>query len=293
MHNIGIVWDFDGTLAPDDSTMKTVEIISSGEVSGDEFFRRVKQLKGETSVAETDWKHIQAMDAPIWMYTLSRMASEKSIPLNTEFFRTFVKPHVQLYAGVTTFLKEIKNLEKLPEFKILGIRIRHYIVTAGLKNLIELMFPKNMISQTYGCRYEVVRNAEGDLPESIPVYCMDETGKTRAIFEIAKGSFISERRSVNRRQAIKWQPFENMIYIGDGDTDIPALSLTRQRGGMGIVVYNPAMPKTRVDARLKMMRQDYRADLITPADFHLDGELFSFIKNRCIQIRHRCEARNL
>jgi hypothetical protein len=124
---------------------------------------------------------------------------------------------------------------------------------------------------------------------------MDETMKTRSLFEISKGSFRDPDHSVNRRiaQSDLWTPFENMIYVGDGDTDIPALSLVRSRGGYCVAVYDPSMPKAKIEDRLKYMRLDKRVDLITPAKFGVRDELFEFLSLRCRQIAQRYRAEQL
>ncbi len=83
MPNIAIVWDFDGTLTPDDSTTKTIEVLQ-GPGKGGEFWKTIKALRGDQELPE--WEHILAMDAPIWMYSLSRLAAGLKIPLNAEFF---------------------------------------------------------------------------------------------------------------------------------------------------------------------------------------------------------------
>jgi hypothetical protein len=129
-------------------------------------------------------------------------------------------------------------------------------------------------------------------PESIPVFCMDETMKTRSLFEISKGSFQDPSTPVNTRVPKEklWAPFENIVYIGDGDTDVPALSLVRNQGGIGVAVFNPAHSKTTVDKRLNNMRLNKRADLITPANFSETGELFEYLTFRCKQIAHRYQA---
>jgi phosphoglycolate phosphatase-like HAD superfamily hydrolase len=289
MPNVAIVWDFDGTLAPlyPDSTTKTVEIVQ-GDKGGSEFWRYVKSLRGDGDQAV--WEHILASDAPIWMYALSRIAAKRRIPLNSEFFEKFVLPHIVLFDGVPAFLRKLKLLEETALFKNAKLTINFFIVTAGLKELIELVLPKGLITWTFGCRYKIVVSPGNEAePESVPVFCMDETMKTRSLFEISKGSFRVQDHSVNRRIAKDdlWTPFENIIYIGDGDTDVPALSLVRSRGGMGIAVYDPAAPKEKTDERLKHMRLDKRADLITAAKFGAKDELFEFLSMRCKQIAHR------
>ena len=85
-------------------------------------------------------------------------------------------------------------------------------------------------------------------------------------------------------------PFNNIIYIGDGPTDVPALSLVRDKGGLGVAVYNSAKESDEINKRLRQMRLDKRADLITPADFSLKGELYKYLETRCIQIKQRYEA---
>jgi hypothetical protein len=158
------------------------------------------------------------------------------------------------------------------------------------------MFPEGLVKWTFGCRYEVIAsNGNERKPESVPVFCMDETMKTRSLFEISKGSFEDKNKSVNTKVADehRWAPFKNIIYVGDGDTDVPALSLVRSQGGLGIAVFNPEKPKADIDKRLRNMRLDKRADLITPAKFDEKGELFDFISMRCKQICCRYQAEEM
>ncbi len=227
------------------------------------------------------------------MYVLSRLAFKKKIPLNAEFFQKFVVPEVPLYEGGAAFLRKLKLLEETALFKSTKVSIHHFIVTAGLKELVELVLPEGLITWTFGCCYKIVVSDEkGAEPESVPVFCMDETMKTRSIFEICKGSFRERDNTVNRRVPKEklWAPFENIIYIGDGDTDVPALSLVRSRGGIGIAVFDPSKTQKQIDERLKNMRLDKRADLITAADFSPRGELFEYLTTRCKQIAQRYRA---
>ena len=287
MPNIGIAWDFDGTLSPHDSTTTTIEVLGGP----DDFWSTVKSLRGDQR--RPKWEHVLASDAPIWMYSLSLLAAKRRIPLNAEFFKHFVLPRIELYKGVHEFLQQIRDLQKTKAFRDVGLEIHHFVITAGLKDLVELAFPSGLITWTFGCRYSVVVHAgHEDEPESVPVFCVDETMKTRSLFEISKGSFLDPAKSVNTRirEDNYWAPFRNLIYIGDGDTDVPALALVRSKGGAGIAVFNPASSREGVNKKLKNMRLDRRADLITKADFSTRGELFDYLKTRCIQIRQCYEA---
>ena len=290
MANIAIVWDFDGTLSPEDSTTKTVEILD-GDTPGSEFWDDIKSLRGDKR--KPRWEHVLASDAPIWMYALSRLAFRKKTPLNAEFFREFVVPKIQTFPNAIPFLKKIRSLQEREDFRKVDLQIHHFVISAGLKELVELVFPEDLVTWTFGCRYTVIAyEGHEDEPESIPVFCMDETVKTRSLFEISKGSFNDQSKQVNTRVEEKnlWAPFKNVIYVGDGPTDVPALSLVRDKGGLGIAVYNSSKAPDEINRRLKQMRLDKRADLITPADFSYSGELFKYLKTRCIQIRQKYEA---
>ncbi len=295
--NIAIVWDFDGTLTPDDSTSKVIEHFKG--VGGDTNFWNLIKAIGQSGYSEKkDWEHVLASDAPTWMYSLSQIAYVNKTPLNKDFFLK-LKSDVKLFKNVEIFLKELKSLEKLPEFKKLNISIHHFIVSAGLKEYVEILIPEDVFTWVWGCRYAVIINENdpsGELPESVPVFCMDETMKTRSLFEIVKGIFLDKNvREVNSKVEPEklWCQFENLIYIGDGPTDIPSLSLVRDRGGMGVVVYNDTRSSTDIKRRLDKMSADKRCDLITPADFNLKGELFNALKTKCIQIQQKFSAENL
>lgn len=289
MPNIAIVWDFDGTLSPDDSTTKVVEILDQSR-SGQEFWKYVKGLRGDQQ-RRPKWEHVLASDAPIWMYALSRIAFKHGVPLNKELFE-FIKPHIRLYEKVPSFLRKLKLLEVTSPFKQVDLKIHYFIITAGLKELVELILPEGLITWTFGCCYKVVTEGQGSPPESVPVFCMDETMKTRSLFEISKGSFMDKEHSVNRRVSEEelWAPFQNIVYVGDGDTDVPALSLVRHNGGKGIAVYDPEKKKDDVNKRLRNMRLDKRTDLITPADYSPNGELFGYLSAICRIICHRYGA---
>lgn len=291
MPNIAIVWDFDGTLTVGDTTTTVVEFLQ-GKKSGGEFWDRIHNLRGDSR--QVSWEHVLASDAPIWMYALSRLAFEKRVPLNFEFFSKFIVPSIQLRGEALKFLRKIKLLESRQLFKDVSLNIEHFVVSAGLVDLVKAVIPNDILKHAFGCRYEIVAfEGNEDEPESVPVFCMDETMKTRSLFEIAKGSFLYKDRSVNRKVPPDkyWAPFKNIIYVGDGPTDVPSLSLVRSNGGMGIAVYDPSTHRDKREARLKEMRLDKRADLITPADYSDKGELFRYLTACCerIALRYRAE----
>ena len=287
--NISIVWDFDGTLTPEDSTSKIVEyFLGKGEIDG--FWKWIKNLNG--SLSEMSWETMLSSDAPTWMYVLSRIAFHKNKPLSKQFFSQITN-RVKLYPGLCNFLEAIKNISKNKNFKESRVKVHQFIITAGLKEYVGELIPRNIFSYIWGSRYSCIYSKDDkENVESVPVFCMDETMKTRALYEISKGVFKSNVIAVNKKVEKEklWCPFENFIYIGDGPTDIPALSLTRAYGGYGIVVFNPKKDTKAIKKRLKDMSADSRCDLITKAEFSLSSELFVAIKSRCNQILQKYQA---
>lgn len=307
MPNIAIVWDFDGTLTPLDSTSLVVDLIdpsiknvdiNSDKPISEAFWKSIRTLSGDKKVTKNKdnivWQHTLASDAPIWMYSLSQLASNEGIGLAKEYFETIVH-NVKLYPRVKKFLEKLKQLENDELFKTLDLKISHFVVSAGLRDLIRLVFEKDLVKWVWGCEYVVASSPGSEVPENIPKYCMDETAKTRALFEISKGTFKAPRMNAvnNLVPADKlFCPFENIIYIGDGFSDVPALSLVRSKGGMGIVVFDKELlsDQNRLLAKIGQIKKDQRADLITEADFKTSGSLYKAIHSRCVQIRQRYEA---
>jgi hypothetical protein len=142
--NIAIVWDFDGTLTPYDSTTIAAEVLGAGD--GKKFWDEVHALKGDgDGDPEIEWQHILASDAPVWMYALSRVAFANKIPLNEQFFGKFVKPRIELYPNVPDFLRALKAVENEELFRSLDLHIHHFIVSAGLKDLVGQILPADLI----------------------------------------------------------------------------------------------------------------------------------------------------
>lgn len=297
---ISIIWDFDKTLTSHDSTTELIRFFIRDKT--DQFWNEVKEISGVDARAPVN--SISTSEAPVWMYLLSEMAVSiegDKRALDEKQIKKMIatnKIKVELYPNVLEFLKKIKSLFSEKLFEKNNIEIHHFIITAGLQDLVSSVFKlyksEYLISKIFGCRYKTIKIPNTERVEkNIPIYCMDKTAKTRALFEICKGCFLPTAQYKVDDLVPKekeWCPFENMIYIGDGDTDIPAFSLVKSRKGMTIGVYNPIEAKDNVMNKAKSMRKGKRIDLFTPADFEETGELFRFIKIRCEQIAKRYEA---
>lgn len=291
--HISIVWDFDRTLTPQDSTTEIIKNLA-GE-KAETFWDEIHELhKGAISSKPRNIEKLLASDAPTWMSVLARIAYMNDVVLDKEYFSK--QTHlVNLFPGAVELITRTQQLSETPEYKAARITVHNFIVTAGLVEYIECLVPVGIVDCHWGCKYQAMypRNKPDEV-ESVPIYCMDETMKTRAIFEIAKGVWNEKVSEVNVRvaSADMWCPFENIIYVGDGPTDIPALSLIRDRGGYGIVVYDPDMGKQQLHKKLKMMVADERCDCIVPANYGQGAALETSIMNQCHRILQRYQVRD-
>ena len=133
--NISIVWDFDGTLTPDDSTSKIIEYFL-GKNKINDFWGLIKQVNG--SLSDSVWERMLSSDAPTWMYVLSRIAFAQKVPLTSEFFaKKEIADLVKLYPDVDIFLQAIKDFSKEHKFKKSKVQVHQFIITAGLKEYVE------------------------------------------------------------------------------------------------------------------------------------------------------------
>ena len=294
--NISIVWDFDKTLTSMDSTTELIKILLRGSPI-EKFWEDIKNISGTKS--NKPMNSISTSDAPVWMYKLTELAKgleNNPIGLDKPNIKKLIARKITLYPKVLDFLQKIKNLSEKDLYQKNNIEIHHFIITAGLADLVSSVFEyKNkpaLIKEFFGCKYKVRRKDRSRI-QNVPIYCMDKTTKTRALFEICKGCFLPDASYTVDDLVPKekeWCPFENMIYIGDGDTDIPAFSLIKSGKGMTIGVFDPSLSTEARDKKSGNMRKGKRIDLFTPARFEEGGELYKFIEIRCQQIAKRYEA---
>ena len=113
-----------------------------------------------------------------------------------------------------------------------------------------------------------------------PALAINYTTKTQYLFRINKGCLdVSDNKEINNYvpDANRKVPFTNMIYIGDGDTDIPCFRLVKDRGGYSIAVYKRKTKGARV--KLDNLIKDGRVNFVTPADYKNNSQLDRIVKS--------------
>ena len=217
---IAVIWDFDKTLV--DGYMQD-PIFSHYGVDGNQFWKEVHELP------EKYWKEqgVRVNRDTIYLNHFLRYVREGIFPdLNNEKLKTFGK-ELQFYPGIPEIFEKTKRMiADDPHYKEYDIKVEHYIVSTGMMAVIKGTAIMDYVDGVWGNELiEDEINGRKDIAEL--GYTIDNTSKTRAIFEINKGVPKHPEIDVNSKVPAHKRrvPFENMIYIADGPSDIPAFSL--------------------------------------------------------------------
>ncbi|WP_427452537.1 HAD family hydrolase [Litorimonas sp. WD9-15] len=259
-----ILYDFDGTLSP--INMQEHEFIPQlGFSSSDAFWVEVKALAREQDCCE-----ILA-----YMHTMLREAQHKKIPVSKDFIKNYGKG-LKLFPGVEEWFDRQNKFAKS-----LGVRLEHYVISSGVKPLIEGTSIAKEFKRIYACDF--IYDADGK--PIAPGVAVDYTSKTQYIFRINKGTLDQwDNRMINEYVEMKERPtpIENMIFIGDGSTDIPAMKMTNHYGGMSIAVYNSKKRGKKDYA--KQLVLDGRANCAVSADYSDEKDLDKIVRLRLEEV---------
>lgn len=253
---MAICYDFDRTLSPDD--MQTFTLIPSFGVDKSEFWHESDSLAVNN-----------LMDNNLaWMYELIKYSKFKGKSLRREYFKE-VGRDVKLYEGVDSWFENINAYAAER-----GIDVEHYIISSGLKEIIEGSRIAPYITRVYASSYLYSADGIAEWPAQVVNY----TTKTQFIFRIAKGYLEEYDARVNdslphdRRNVA----YENIVYIGDSATDIPCMTLVKQKGGYSIGVYDP---ETADKKKVYKLFGDGRLNFYAPAVYTPDSPIFTYMKD--------------
>lgn len=250
---VAMMYDFDKTLSTKD--MQEYSFIPKLGLTAQEFWAQSNALAKE-----------QKMDRILsYMYMMVRMSKDKHQPIRREDFVALGKK-IQLYPGVEDWFARINafGLEQ-------GVRVEHYLISSGLKEIVEGCSIFDQFKEVYASEFLYDENGVAVWPKLAVNY----TAKTQFLFRINKGVLdISNDLDLNRSipDELRPVPFRNMIYIGDGLTDVPCMKLVKLNRGQSLAVYKKE--KTTGYSLLT----DKRVDLIAPADYREGKKLDTLVK---------------
>lgn len=247
-----ILYDFDSTLATTD--MQAYSFIPALGMTAPEFWAKV----GEFSDA-TGCEKILA-----YMYVMTREAKAKGIHMDRAFLNEMGK-NIVYWPGVTTWFKRINEYADSR-----NIRLEHYLVSSGNKEIVEGCSIAKEFRLIYGCEYYF--DPETGLPVW-PKLAINYTQKTQYFFRISKGVYDSnDDVGVNQRRSDRRIPYRNMVYIGDGLTDVPSMIIVKNNDGTSIAVY----PKGKED-KAQSLYDDGRVNFATVADYTAGSPLEKYL----------------
>ncbi len=239
---VAILYDFDSTLSPTD--MQAYGFIPAMGMTPAEFWGRTGEFSKRTGCEKI----------LSYLYTMMEVSREKGIPFTRDFLHECGK-NIQFYPGVTTWFRRINEYGASK-----GIQVEHYLVSSGNREIVEGCAIANEFKQLYGCEYIF----DPKTGEAIwPKLAINYTQKTQYFYRISKGVYdTTDDDSVNQKQLERRIPYRNIVYIGDGMTDVPSMLIVKNNGGRSIAVY----PKGN-EEKGAVLHADGRVNFAAIADY--------------------------
>ena len=275
---IAICYDFDKTLTPDD--MQAQGFIQSVGYDVPEFW------KESNGLAENN-----DMDQNL-AYMFKMMEAAEGQVLFTKDSLKRYGAQVRLFPGVESWFQRIRKYGEEH-----GVIVEHYIISSGLKEMIEGTTIANEFEKIYASSFLYNEKGVAKWPTQVVNY----TNKTQFLFRIEKGVLDINDLGVNEAFAPEniRVPFRNMVYIGDSDTDIPCMKVVNSNGGYSIGVYNA---DTQDKAKVYKMMREGRIRYFAPSDYSEGSQLDELVKaiidrtvtnEKLEEIHFRCKRENI
>ena len=252
---IAFLYDFDKTLCTTD--MQDYTFIPSLGYTPGEFWSIANSFGFENR-----------MDGLLaYMYTMIEECRKKGIRLDRDYLVSCGHA-IELFPGVQDWFSRINAFGET-----LGVEIEHYVLSSGLREIIEGSGVSHEFKEIYAC--EFFYNEEG--LACWPKLDVNFTNKTQFVYRINKGVLdVSDDKTLNDSMPddSKRVPFTNMIYVGDGLSDVPCMKMMRAYGGQAIAVYQQENRQGVEDLLAKG-----RVDFIFPADYRAGTDLDVTVRN--------------
>jgi phosphoserine phosphatase len=265
---MAMVYDFDGTLSP--GNMQDQSFLPNIGLSPRKFWNAADQLA----------KKDKADSVLTYMNLMLKKASEAEVSVRRQDFKNHGKS-IKLFEGVDTWFKRINDCGK-----DLGLKVEHYIISSGLREMIEGTSIAHEFKVIYASSFKYDPN---DVAEW-PALAINFTTKTQYLFRINKGVLdVYDSKKINQFVPMEARPipFKRMIFVGDGETDIPCFSLVKSLGGHSIAVYKP---KTKgAKGKAGELVKDGRVNFIAPADYSPKSDIENIVK--AVMDKITCDCR--
>lgn len=255
MKRTAIIYDYDGTLAH--GNIQENSFLPDIGMSTKSFWDEVKQIA----------KDNDADEILVYMQLMLSKAKEKGLDINKKTLRDYGMSS-QLFSG----LKDNAWFERINKFgEEQNLKIEHYIISSGTQEMIEGSPIADQFKAIFASRY-MYDESENAIWPSLAI---NYTTKTQFLFRINKGiDNVWDNKAINAFMPEKERPipFSRMIFVGDGETDIPAMKMTSHYGGHSIAAYDPK-PNERSLDKIHSLISDDRVNFVAPADYSADSQM--------------------
>ncbi|MBP1587137.1 MAG: haloacid dehalogenase-like hydrolase [Clostridia bacterium] len=258
---IALMYDFDRTLSTQD--MQNYRFIPALGMTAEEFWSTANKFAADNT-----------MDGILaYMYTMVSEAKKRGVVLRRETLVDMGRG-IEFFPGLDTWFSEINAFGAS-----MGVTVEHYVISSGLREIIQGSSICHEFREVFAG--EFLYDADG-----MPVWpkaAVNYTNKTQFIYRINKGVLdISNDRDLNESMPDddKRVRFSNMIYLGDGLSDVPCMKMVKAYGGKSIAVYNPdeALDPAKHRRVLDLITKN-RVDYIYPADYRKGKPLEATVKH--------------
>lgn len=254
---VAIMYDFDKTLCTKD--MQEYAFIPALGMSSADFWKEANAL--------TDTEEMDNILA--YMYKMVEKAREKKVPITRNLFQDMGRS-VEFFDGVLSWFDRINEYGEQA-----GVRIEHYIVSSGIKEIIEGTAIAEKFKKIYACEFMYDYNGSIQWPK----FAVNYTAKTQFLFRINKGVLTIDSKSADKLNQYTPEnerriPFRNMIYVGDGITDVPCMKLVKSNGGQSIAVYDQGKGR---EAALNLLKAD-RVNFVAAADYGPGSDIETIVQ---------------
>jgi phosphoserine phosphatase len=252
---MALAYDFDGTLAP--GNMQEHQFLPAISMAPEQFWQDV----------QNDACEHQADPILMYMQKMLREASHANVRVTKDDFKKKGE-NIKLFNGVKDWFVNINNYAKSK-----GVKLEHYLISSGNEEIFMGTPVAKEFVQIYASKFIFDHHGVATWPGLAVNY----TTKTQYLFRINKGCHdISDNQTINQyiepdKRAV---PFKNIIFIGDGATDIPAFSLVKKMKGLSIAVYKPNSNRNNA----KKYLTDKRVHAAVPADYSQGRAIDKIVK---------------
>ena len=267
---MAIAYDFDGTLAP--GNMQEHQFLPDIGIKPHVFWNEAHKIAKEE----------QADEVLVYMSLMLRKAAAADAPVRRADFKEKGKS-IKLFEGVEEWFDRMNHYAKEK-----GVDLKHYLISSGNKEIFAGTSIAKKFNVVYASKYLFDANGVAQWP----ALAINYTAKTQFLFRINKGIEDISDSSVNEfvPKDQRPVPFEHMVFIGDGSTDIPCFRLLKDQGGLSIAVYPPG--KKGAKEKAEKYRGDDRVHAVVPATYTEGSELDKLLKARIdfVASRHALQS---